>query len=78
MVIFSDSQLAIIAIESWPGKPSKQIEQLVTTCDRMMRLYGIEITIQWIPRQTDIQNNEKDDKSSKAGSRMSRKQRDIF
>ena len=70
VVIFSDSQSAILAIDSWPGKTSKQIEQLVTTCDKIMRLYGIEITIQWIPGHSDIQNNEKADKLAKAGSRM--------
>ena len=70
IVLFSDSQSAILAIEDWQGKASGNIENIIITCDQIMGLYKVTICIQWIPGHTDILNNEKADKLAKAGSRM--------
>ena len=70
IVLFTDSQSAILAIDDWQGKASHKIAKIVAICDNIKSLYNTEITIQWIPGHSDIPNNEKADKLAKAGSRM--------
>ena len=70
IVIFSDSQSAIQAVENWQDGTAKGIENIVLTCDKIKTLYGIEITIQWIPGHSDIKMNEKADGLAKKGSHM--------
>ena len=70
IVIFSDSQSAILAIEDWQGKVSPKIDKITSTCNKIMTLYNTQIIMQWIPGHSDIPNNERADKLAKAGSRM--------
>ena len=70
IVIFSDSQSAIQAVENWQDGTAKGIENIIQTCDKIMTLYGIEITIQWIPGHSDIKMNEKADGLVKMGSHI--------
>ena len=46
IVIFSDSQSAIQAVENWQDGTAKGIENILKTCDKIMTLYGVKITIQ--------------------------------
>ena len=69
-VIFSDSLSAIQAIENSHGNAAKDIEEIILTCDRIMSLHGITITIQWIPGHSDISMNDKADGLAKMGSHM--------
>ena len=70
IVIFSDSLSAIQAIENWHGDTAKGIEDIIQANDHLMNLYGIQITIQWIPGHSDIQLNDKADGLAKMGSHM--------
>ena len=70
IVIFSDSQSAIQAVENWQEGTAKGIENILQSCDKIMTLHGIEITIQWIPGHCDINLNEKADGLAKQGSHM--------
>ena len=70
IVIFSDSQSAIQAVECWQDGTAKGIENIIQTCDNISTLYGIEITMQWIPGHSDIHMNEKADGLAKRGSHM--------
>ena len=70
IVIFSDSQSAIQAVDNWQEGTAKGIENILQTCDKIMTLYGIEITIQWIPGHCEIKSNEKADGLAKQGSHM--------
>ena len=69
-VIFSDSLSATQAIENSQGNAAKDIEEIILTCDIIMSLYGITITIQWIPDHSDISMNDKIDVLAKMGSHM--------
>ena len=69
IVIFSDSQSAIRALEDTQDKVCQRTEEIIATCDKIIRLYGTHICLQWIPGHCDIYNNEKADKLAKAGSR---------
>ena len=70
IVIFSDSQSAIQAVENWQDGTAKGIENILKTCDKIMTLYGVKITIQWIPGHSDIKMNDKADGLAKKGSHM--------
>ena len=70
IVIFSDSQSVIQAVENWQDGESKGIENIIQTSDKILRLYGKEITIQWIPGHSDIRMNDRADKLAKTGSHM--------
>ena len=70
VVIFSDCLSSLEAIENWKNKPSKLIEKLLQMCHDVSSLYGIEITLQWIPAHCGIFGNEKADQLAKLGSRM--------
>ena len=70
IVIFSDSQSAIQAVENWQDGEAKGIESIIQSSDKIWRLYGKEITIQWIPGHSDIRMNDKADKLAKSGSHM--------
>ena len=70
IVIFSDSQSAIQAVDNWQDGTAKGIEDILTSCDKIMSFYGVEITIQWIPGHSDIKMNEKADGLAKKGYRM--------
>ena len=51
------------AVENWQ-------DGTVTGIENIMTLYGIEITIQWIPGHSDMKMNEKADGLAKKGSHM--------
>ena len=70
IVIFSDSQSAVLAIDDWKSKTIKDVERIVITSDFISRLYGIEIYLQWIPAHCGVRGNEQADKLAKRGSRM--------
>ena len=70
IIIFSDSQSAIQAVDNWQDGTAKGIENIIQTCDNIMTLYGVDITIQWIPGHSDIRLNDKADGLAKQGSHM--------
>ena len=70
IVIFSDSQSAIQAVQNWQDGEAKGIENIIQSSDKIWRLYDKEITIQWIPGHSDIRMNDKADKLAKSGSHM--------
>ena len=70
IVLFSDSQSVIQAVENWQDGEAKGIENIIQTSDKILRLYGKEITIQWIPGHSDIRMNDRADKLAKTGSHM--------
>ena len=70
IVIFSDSQSAVLAIDNWKSKTTKNVERTVITSDFISRLYGIDIYLQWIPAHCGVRGNEQADKLAKRGSRM--------
>ena len=54
IIIFLDSQSAIQAVENRQDETTKGIENVIQTCDNIMTLYGVEISIQCIPGHSDI------------------------
>ena len=70
IVIFSDSQSAVLAIDNWKSKTTNNVERTVITSDFISRLYGIDIHLQWIPAHCGVRGNEQADKLAKRGSRM--------
>ena len=65
-----DSQSAIQTVKNWQDGEAKGIERIIQTSDKIWRLYGKEITIQWIPGHSDIQMNDRADRLAKTGSHM--------
>ena len=70
IVIFTDSQSAVEAVENWKSEAARNVEKVVLTSDFISRLYGVEITLQWIPAHCGVKGNEIADKLAKQGSRM--------
>ena len=65
VVIFTDCLSSLQAVENWKNKPSKLMEKLLKLCHDVRSLYGIEITLQWIPAHCGIFGNEKADQLAK-------------
>ena len=70
LVIFTDSQSALEAIESHKDKPSILIEELLSNCHNTSIKFNINITLQWIPGHCGIFGNEQADALAKLGSNM--------
>ena len=70
LVILTDSQSALEAIENHEHETSKLLELLLETCHNIIQNYGIELIMQWIPGNCGILGNEKADALAKLGSKM--------
>ena len=70
LIILTDSQSALDAIENFKDQSSKHIEELIFICHSNSLRYGINITLQWIPGHCGIFGNEKADALAKLGSNM--------
>ena len=70
LVILTDSQSALEAIENHEHETSKLLELLLETCHNIIQNYGIELIMQWIPGHCGILGNEKADALAKLGSKM--------
>ena len=57
-------------MKNWQDGTAKGILNIDQVCDKFKTLYGIEITIQWIPGHSDVKMNEKADGLAKKGSRL--------
>ena len=57
-------------MENWQDGTAKGIENILKTYDKIMTLYGVKITIQWIPGHSDIKMNDKADGLAKKGLHM--------
>ena len=70
LVILTDSQSALEAIENYKNQPTPLIEHLLNTCHVINKNHGKEIYLQWIPGHCGIIGNEKADALAKQGSKM--------
>ena len=70
VVILTDSQSALEAIDNHKNETSTLLELLLETCHNIMQNYGTEIIMQWIPGHCGILGNEKANALAKLGSKM--------
>ena len=69
IVVFSDSQSALEAIENRNvALTTGGIDAILTLVGHLQRTYGIEVNLQWIPGHIGLQGNERADTLAKLGS----------
>ena len=67
VVIFSDSQSALQAIQNWDSS-STSVTEIIKKIHSIKTQHKIEVYLQWIPGHSEIPGNEKADTLAKAGS----------
>ena len=68
IVIFTDSQSALLAYEK--DSKCKRLRKLNNLINHLMDVYGIMVTLQWIPGHAGISGNENADKLAKRGAQQ--------